>query len=312
MKISKLRLIIGFIALFVMGMYFMISSVVENSKADNAELDFNYMSEYDFKKGMYVKGRVYEIYDEYAYEETYETTFGIKTNERVSSHFYLVPMVGTFETETPKYITVEISHVKMIPEAEKLMQQTWDYYDNGIEPTIWNEFDITGKVTPLDEELEGYLYEWFMYGDENSTRADYEDMICPYVITYHSFSGNSSGVAFGAGLTIIGAIGIAVFVVIYLKSRNTVPAYNSTYSAPYEPVPMGREYNPAQDTFNSYNETNSFAPPAPNNDSINGEMGYANPVTNNDGTSGEMGYANPVNNSDTASDNTSENDTATF
>lgn len=219
----KTRLIIIFALFFILGIVFSISGSIENSSAENAKDDFNYMKEYEFKDGMYVKGRVYEIYGEFAVEETHQKTLGITTSKRVSSHYYVVPMVGTFEDETPKYIAVEISHVGMVEEAEKLMQQTWNYYDYNIDPGIWNEFDIKGKVTPLKGELLDYLYEWFMYGEEGVTRADFKDYICPYVITYRNTDG--SGTVFSVIIAAIGAIGLTVMIMLHIKNNNA-PVYN--------------------------------------------------------------------------------------
>ena len=233
----KRRLVIMFALFFILGLVFTITGSVENSAAENAEMDFNYMNEYEFKDGMYVKGRVYEIYGEFAVEETEHKKFGITTSTRISSHYYVVPMIGTFESDTPMYIAVEISHVGMVEEAEKLMSQTWNYYDYNIDPGIWNEFDIKGKVTPLEGELLDYMYEWFMYGDTGATRADYEKYICPYVITYRNTS--SSTVVFTVVLAAIGAIGLTVMIMLYFRNNNTPKnTYNQfSYSSQNGAVP---------------------------------------------------------------------------
>lgn len=250
MKISKVRLAIVFLALFLSGLVISITGALDNSKAAKANMDFNYMKNSDFLAGSFVKGRVYEIIGEYAYEEVYKESFGVKTNERVTSHFYLVPMLGTAENGDPMYISVEISHVDAVADAEKLLQQTWDFYENNTEPAVWNEFEITGEVYALDGELESLLYGWLLEGDPASSRADYESMICPYVIKHHSFDGSSNGIIFGVIAAVIGAIGLTVFVVIFLNSRNTVTLPPANQSC--EPVPMGREYNPTEDSFVPY------------------------------------------------------------
>ena len=256
MSYLKMRLTIFFGALFICGLIFTIKGVSETTAAENAEKDFNYMSRYEFEDGMYVKGRVYEIYDEFAVEETEEKTYGVTTNKRVSSRFYVVPMVGTFESDTPMYIAVEISHVGMIEEAEKLMQQTWDYYDYGTEPAVWNEFDIQGKVTPLDAELLGYFYEWFMYGDEGATRADYEPYICPYLITYRNVSSTTN--VFTIVLTAIGAIGLTVILMLHLKNNSTPKNTYNQYA--YNSNPVVPPYSP--DSVKDMTDR-GFPPPEP-------------------------------------------------
>ncbi len=271
----KTRLAVLFGILFILGIVFTVTGIVENSAAENAELDFNYMEEYQFKEGMYVKGRVYEIYGEFAVEETQHKTMGITTSTRVSSHYYVVPMVGTFESYTPKYIAVEISHVGMVEEAEKLMEQTWNYYDYDVEPSIWNEFDIQGKVTALDGELLGYLYEWFMYGNEGTTRADYEDLICPYVITYRNTSGTTN--VFTVVLAAIGAIGLTVMIMLHIRNNNAPKNTYNQYSytnqngsaPPYSPDAVkemtDRGFPPPQpsNSANSYDNSDRFGVPVP-------------------------------------------------
>ncbi len=266
----KTRLIIIFAVLFLMGTIFTVTGMIDNNAAENADMDFNYMNEYEFKDGMFVKGRVYEIYGEFAVEETYKQTFGITTSTRVSSHYYVIPMVGTFESDKPMYIALEISHVGMVEEAEKLMEQTWNYYDYGTEPTIWNEFDIKGKVTELDGELLGYMYEWFMYGEDGAVRSDFDDIICPYVITYRNTS--SSGIVFTVILAAIGAIGLTVIIMLCLKDRNTpkytynpYPAAGSSNAVPpYSPEAVkdmtDRGFPPSEPLNQSnYNMTNSYS-----------------------------------------------------
>ncbi len=266
----KSRLAILFAILFIMGTIFTITGLIDNNAAENTDMDFNYMDEYEFKDGMFVKGRVYEIYDEFAVEETYKKTFGITTSTRVSSHYYIIPMVGTFESDKPMYIALEISHVGMVEEAEKLMDQTWNYYDYGIEPSMWNEFDIKGKVSKLEGELLDYMYEWFMYGEENVVRSDFDDIICPYLITYRNTS--SSGIVFTVVLAAIGAIGLTVMIMLHIKNNNIPKTAYNTYSntsnngnvPPYSPDAVkdmtDRGFPPPQPAVqNDYNMTNSLS-----------------------------------------------------
>ncbi len=260
--------------LFAMLLFLAISCGVDMSKASNAELDFNYMEEYEFKDGTYVKGKVFEVYGEYAYEETTYTNYGIPTGKKVTAHYYLIPVLGEFEKDNVKYITVEISHKDTLAEAEKLMAQTDNYYNYGTEPDVWNEFEIVGEIIPLDAEIEGYLYEWLMYGDTTGTRADYEDLFYPYVIRHNSVEGQTTTLIVLIVLAAVCAIILTVFIVLHFVRKNESPVHY--VSQPYENVPMGREFNPTEDSFDAYNSNNA---PSPNgdNDEAEGEMGYANP-----------------------------------
>ncbi|MBQ8903036.1 MAG: hypothetical protein IJY73_01890 [Oscillospiraceae bacterium] len=278
----KTRLMILFAALFLVGLILTVTGVIDNNAAENADMDFNYMAEREFDEGMFVKGRVYEIYGEFAVEETYKKTFGITTSTRVSSHYYVVPMVGTFESDNPMYIALEISHIGMVEEAEKLMDQTWNYYDYGIEPTVWNEFDIKGKVSKLDGELKDYMYEWFMYGDESASRAEYDDLICPYVITYRNTS--SSAVVFTVIIAAIGAIGLTIMIMLHIKGNNVPKNTYNQYSYENNTVPP---YSP--DAVKDMTDR-GFPPPQPvNQNPDNSSVPYNNEGETAD--SSDAGYA---------------------
>lgn len=294
----KRRIIILIFALFIAGLVGTITGVIDHSKLARTDIDFNEMTNYDLKDGMFVGGRVYEIYDEFAYEETYDETFGQKHNERVTSHYYVVPVLSSFDTDNPMYVAVEISHVDIVPQAEKLMQQTWDYYEKGIEPAVWNEFDIVGKLYPLEGELDSLFYEWYSYGDASVTRADYEQHVCPWVIKYYSVSGHSSSLVLFVALMIIGGLGIGVMVFMYLRSRNTsVPVASNPYtgntytggSANNDDRPMppdsGTDYWGSQPAASA--DDDRPLPP----DSGASYWGSAPEQNTADATGGTMGYA---------------------
>ena len=250
----KRRGVILLVVMFIFGLVTTITGTIDSSKASRAEKDFNAMTRYEFKDGMYVGGRVYEIYDEFAYEESYEETFGVKHNERVTTHYYVVPMLASYDTDTPMYIAVEISHVDTIAQAEKLMQQTWDYYDSGIEPVVWSEFDLIGEVYPLEGELDSYFYEWYSYGDATVTRADYEKHVCPWVIKHYSAKGNSSAMAFSIGMMIVGGAGLAILLFFFLKNHGSaIPATSMPYGG-------STTYTSTPQQTNSYDDDRPMPP----------------------------------------------------
>lgn len=205
------KLVIFFVFLLGFGLFFSISSAVDLSKASKTDVDFNSLDKSEFKDGMFVKGIVYEVYDEYAYETT---------DSRVSNRYYIVPLLASFDTEVPQYVTVSIGNTELQKKADSLMKQTWDYYDYGTEPAVWDEFEIVGEVKALDVELLGYLYEWFMYGDSTATREDYSQYICPYEISFVSIDGMRTGAIMFGVMALVGAIGLSVFIVIFIKARS--------------------------------------------------------------------------------------------
>lgn len=214
-----LRAAIIFIVLFCMGATSLLTAAEQQQQISKGLDDFNYLSDSEFQKGKFVEGYVYEVYGEFAYEEMYNETLGVKHNSRVTSHYYLIPLTGSFDTDNPKFIALEIRTEEGVKNAELLMEQTWNYQDTGEEPDVWNEFPIQGKISELDSEIEGYLYEWLTNDGADGTRADYEDMICPYVISEYAPGAVGRGMGFGIVLTLIGLAGICVMLFIYFRTR---------------------------------------------------------------------------------------------
>ena len=242
----KTRLIIFFAFFFVAGLVLFFTGISDSVKASQAELDFNNMRPSQFEEGMFVKGRVYEMIDEFAYTETYESTFGIKHNQRVSSHYYIVPMFGSDE---PLYVAVQINDKETVAKAEKLIEQTWDYIDTGKEPAIWGEFDIVGKVRPLEGELLDFMYEYFMEGDPTAVREEYSQYICPWIINYQSTENNNTMIILSLVFTLIGAVGIAVFITLFIKDKNGGAVRAKLPTVPYRPTEENTQnaYNPDDD-----------------------------------------------------------------
>ena len=258
----KLRLAIFFIALFCIGISSLVSASQQQSQLSKGLDDFNYLSESRFQKGKFVEGYVYEVYGEFAYEEMYSETLGVKHNSRVTSHYYLIPLTGSFETDSPKFIALEIRTEEGVKNAELLMEQTWNYQETGVEPDEWNEFPIQGKISELDSEIEGYLYEWLTNDGADGTRADYVDMICPYVISEYAPGAVDRGMTIGVVFTLIGLLGIGGTAFVYFRARRgeslQVIPQSQDYVA-YDPV----NGNAAQTgSFGNTTASGSVASPA--------------------------------------------------
>ena len=215
-------------------------SMEEKGEIAKGMPDFNSMSREEFYPRQFVKGDVFEVYGEFAYEESYRETLGIKHGSKVTSHYYLIPMSGSLDAGKPMFIALKIKSAEGVRNAELLMQQTWNYIDTGYEPSVWNEFTVQGKISTLDSELEGYLYEWLTNDGENGTRADYADMICPYLIIERDDKAISNEMTSGVVMCLIGFGGVAVTAVITVRSRRRTVAADipspEMYTSSYSPV----------------------------------------------------------------------------
>lgn len=244
----KLRLGIAFALLLIFGVYATAIATEDNRKIAKGMQDFNQMTAADFVAGEFVQGTVYELDDEFAYLESYNSTFGIKHNERVTAHYYVMPLPSTYYDQNVKYVAVCLKNSAHVAIAEKMMQETWDYWDYGTEPAVWTELPMTGKVQKMDGEVLDYFYEWMMFGEESTNRADFDKYICPYVINYYEVGNTGTGMIVGIVMIVVGAVGLAVMIALHLKNKNA-PA------AAYPSYPEGTGYN----SVGGYNPVNGRA-----------------------------------------------------
>ncbi len=236
----KLRLFICGVVLLIAGIACASASLAEKREMAKGMKDFNEMQASDFYKGQYVQGELLELWDEFAYMEEYtETALGRKTNSRVSAHYYIMPLQTSYENGTPVFAAVCLKNVTQISAAEQMINEMNDYWDEESDG-LYTSIPITGKVSVLDDELKQYFYEWLMYGDEGASTSEYEQYVCPYLITAVQPDSSNSALSMGALMAVIGAVLVAAVIIVTVKSRkNNVTAD--------ETVQAGVQY-PEQDT----------------------------------------------------------------
>lgn len=235
----KLRLFICGVVLLIAGIACASSSLAEKREIAKGMKDFNEMYESDFYKGQYVQGELLELWDEFAYMEEYTETMGIKGKSRVSAHYYIMPLQTSYENGTPVFAAVCLKNVTQISAAEQMINEMNDYWDEESDG-LYTSIPITGKVSVLDDELKQYFYEWLMYGDEESSTAEYEQYVCPYLITAVQPDSSNSALSMGALMAVIGAVLVAAVIIVTVKSRKDNVTADETVQA-------GVQY-PEQDT----------------------------------------------------------------
>ena len=222
--------------MLVLGIGGVITGIKDKAELAKGIDDFNYLANSEFYEGKFVEGNVFEIYGEFAYTESYSETLGVKHNSKVTSHYYLIPITGSFEASTLKLIPVEIRTSANITNAELLIQQTFDFQDYGTEPDVWNEFTLFGKVSVLDGEVEEYLYSWLTNDGADGTKEDYKNLICPYIITEYAADAPAKTLNFSLTIAIIGALGLGVIVFIFVRSRRNNSPSQTVQENVYQPV----------------------------------------------------------------------------
>ena len=163
-------------------------------------------------------------------EEYTETALGRKTNSRVSAHYYIMPLQTSYENGTPVFAAVCLKNVTQISAAEQMINEMNDYWDEESEG-LYTSIPITGKVSVMDDELKQYFYEWLMYGDEESSTSEYEQYVCPYLITAVQPDSSYSALSMGALMAVIGAVLVGAVVFVTIKSKRGRHRYVSASGA---------------------------------------------------------------------------------
>lgn len=227
----KLRLFICGVVLLIAGIACASASLAEKREMAKGMMDFNEMQASDFYKGQYVQGELLELWDEFAYMEEYtETALGRKTNSRVSAHYYIMPLQTSYENGTPVFAAVCLKNVTQISAAEQMINEMNDYWDEESDG-LYTSIPITGKVSVLDDELKQYFYEWLMYGDEGASTSEYEQYVCPYLITAVQPDSSNSALSMGALMAVIGAVLVAAVIIVTVKSRKDNVTADETVQA---------------------------------------------------------------------------------
>lgn len=235
----KLRLFICGVVLLIAGIACASASLAEKREIAKGMKDFNEMQASDFYKGQYVQGELLELWDEFAYMEEYTETMGIKGKSRVSAHYYIMPLQTSYENGTPVFAAVCLKNVTQISAAEQMINEMNDYWDEESDG-LYTSIPITGKVSVLDDELKQYFYEWLMYGDEGASTSEYEQYVCPYLITAVQPDSSNSALSMGALMAVIGAVLVGAVIIVTVKSRKDNVTADETVQA-------GVQY-PEQDT----------------------------------------------------------------
>ena len=227
----KLRLFICGVILIIAGIACAGDSLAQKREMAKGMMDFNEMQASDFYKGQYVQGELLELWDEFAYMEEYtETALGRKTNSRVSAHYYIMPLQTSYENGTPVFAAVCLKNVTQISAAEQMINEMNDYWDEESDG-LYTSIPITGKVSVMDDELKQYFYEWLMYGDEGASTSEYEQYVCPYLITAVQPDSSNSALSMGALMAVIGAVLVAAVIIVTVKSRKDNVTADETVQA---------------------------------------------------------------------------------
>ena len=76
-----------------------------------------------------------------------------------------------------------------------------------------------------------------MYGDEESSTSEYEQYVCPYLITAVQPDSSNSALSMGALMAVIGAVLVGAVVFVTIKSKRVAGTDMSPQAVQYGDVP---------------------------------------------------------------------------
>lgn len=197
------RLLIVFIVVAVMGIVLLIASIRDKAELAKPRGDLETMTENDFYNGRFVERTVYELWDNFADMEEYDSTFGIKHNTRVTAQYYALPIPVLDEY---KFVALALSDSSQQSIAKKMVKETDAFFEDGTIPTT--AIQIKGKVTKLSGDGLEYLQE---YAVDMGLEAS--DVVAFTINDGNTGSGSGAMLAIAIVLTIIGLGGTAFVIV---------------------------------------------------------------------------------------------------
>ncbi len=236
------------IAILIAGCMLLFDDLKATTDYNKGVIDLNTMTREDFEEGRFVEGTINCLYDEYAYMEEYNSTLGIKHNERVTDHYYIMPLDSSLENENSDvvYVSVRLSKTSMVQTAETMINEFWSALETGTVPDNWTTMEFSGRIEKLDnEELLDFYYEWLMYGEESTDRAAYSNNVCMYTLSYYSPTAHSTLLPTAIVIMGIGAVVAVVGILLVKRENRGTDSVAADFSAPSGGMlPTGSSYTP--------------------------------------------------------------------
>lgn len=205
-----IRGIITLIVLAVIGGFLTVISIRDKVEFANRK-DISEMGAKDFHAGRFVTGEIYEVWDQFMHEtETNTDTNVTKTTRR----YFAVPLETTFEDDEPIFIAIAVKNSADIKTAQKMSEETNDWYLNDIEPDVWTTMKADGKVTKMDDKDYDYFLEYLTDQGYNAQNA------APYIVNIGGNADSSTALLIiGLVFLMVGLLVLAFIVLNILRHR---------------------------------------------------------------------------------------------
>jgi|GEM_PF-3908299 len=239
------RLLIAAAVLLIGGIVIGVMGVCDLMKINKGVMNFNSAaSTADFTEGKFVDGYVHCIAGAYAEETTEYTNHGVKTSESKSGQYYIMPIYYINGVDDEDYsvifVSIKTGHADTIKKLDKICEETWQWWEDGVVPEKPTELYLMGKVKVLKQDVKGFLddytADWELSSNEKMTN---------YVIEYYNPNTYKISITVGCVSLIIIVAGIVIFV----RKRNK-PAEDACFPTDNTYYPNDNTYNQNDNTYN--------------------------------------------------------------
>lgn len=216
MKLKTIRIAIIVLALLVGGIIFLVISIKQKAEFNAPRKNLETVTADELHEGMFVEGDIYELWSEFAYTEEYESTLGIKHNEKTTDRFFALPMEYSFYAGSPMFIAVCTRDTSEISKMRIMADEADNYYKNDIE--LKTSMHFVGKVQALNGEYLDFFKEYIAW-DLGVSEAESEQYYKPYVIRSWKEDNSTTGIVIGGIMAALGLAGTAILVVSIVKAK---------------------------------------------------------------------------------------------
>lgn len=218
MNLKFIRLAILVLFLAIGGIIFLVIGIKQKVEFNQPRADLETVTANELKEGMFVEGEIYELWNEFAYTEEYESTLGVKHNEKTTDRFFALPMEYSFYMDDLKFIAICSRDKSELSKMVKMSKEAAELYQNGKELVTTMHF--VGKVQKLENEYLQFFKEDIAY-ELGVGISEAEQYIVPYVIRSWPNDNSTAGIIIGAVMAVLGLGGAAIFIIKFVKSRSS-------------------------------------------------------------------------------------------
>ncbi len=201
--------------MLVGGIVMLIGTIRSKAEWDKPHGDLETITEDELYTGRIVEGEIYDLWEEFAYTEEYDTTLGVQTSKsRTTYRYFALPLEYSFyEKEDPVFIAVSTKDSGEISNFKKIEKETIDFYYNGIEYDDYTTVHFVGRVKKLNNEYLGFFKEYIanIYGVSETEAKQY---YAPYVLVSYTYNEGAEVfvMVLAAVFAVVGLIGLVFFI----------------------------------------------------------------------------------------------------